>query len=172
MGADGAQEEWRYHIRDLEDAGGLEKGKGSPGAGIEEGAAPCSRKYLGRGATQGGWEGRGHGHHCSAGAGAGGREGCLLLGPLTLAGGASSRVGGWPLLFLGLPESPTRARGLCWELGLGYNSLHHYPGFFPSHATSSSWKLSLLLRLLRKASSPPHPLRALRPPYHSLRMSV
>lgn len=92
----------------MEAAGGLAEGMGSPGAGVEEAAALWLQKASRKRCYPGGWEGKGHGHHYSMVGWAGEREGCLL-GPLSLAEGLSSGVGGCPLSSLRPPESPTRA---------------------------------------------------------------
>lgn len=93
----------------MEAAGGLAEGTGSPGAGVEGAAALWLQKTSRKTCYPGGWEGKGHSHHYSMVGWAGEREGCLLLGPLSLAESLSSGVGGCPLSSLRPPESPTRA---------------------------------------------------------------
>ena len=119
---------------------GLGEGMGSPGAGVEEEAAPglqkaprkrCCPRWLGGQRSQppllyGGW--------------AGGER-----MPSSRPSQVSSKVilydrpAASLLWFLSFQPGPW---GLCWELGLGHSSPSHCPGPFPSqgpvHATSST----------------------------------
>ena len=119
---------------------GLGEGMGSPGAGVEEEAAPglqkaprkrCCPRWLGGQRSQppllyGGWAG-------------GERMPSSRPSQVSWKVILYDRPAASLLWFLSLQPGPW---GLCWELGLGHSSPSHCPGPFPSqgpvHATSST----------------------------------